>query len=66
MSFLDSLNNILGGYASNTSTNVNVGQVNEITPEQLRKRRNAQLIVSLIVVTVVIASIIYFSKSKTK
>ena len=62
MSFLDTIHSTLGGYASSTNQTNNVGQINEVTPEDMRKKRNKQLIISVIFVAVVIAAVIYLNK----
>lgn len=63
MSWLDTIHSSLEGYTTNTSTNLDVGQVNEVTPEQLRRRRNTQLVISILVIAT-IATLFYFSKPK--
>lgn len=65
MSWLDTIHGGLQGYATNTNENLDVGQVNEITPEQLRTRRNMQLIGSIVIIAA-IASLFYFSNPKKK
>ena len=63
MSWLDTIHGGLQGYATNTSTNLDVGQVNEVSPEQLRRRRNTQLIVSVVLIAT-IAALFYFNSPK--
>lgn len=65
MSWLDTIHAGLQGYAVNTNENLDVGQVNEITPEQLRTRRNMQLVGSIIIIAA-IASLFYFSNPQKK
>lgn len=65
MSWLDTIHGGLQGYATHTNENLDVGQVNEITPEQLRTRRNMQLIGSIVIIAA-IASLFYFSNPTKK
>jgi hypothetical protein len=63
MSVLDTIHGTLEGFATTTNTNVSVGEINEVTPEQLRRRRNIQLTVSIVLVAVIIG-LFYYSKTK--
>lgn len=65
MSWLDKVNSVLAGYATSTNENVSVGTINEVTPEQLKRKRNIQLIVSILIVATIVA-VFYFQKPVKK
>lgn len=67
MKFLDTINDTLGWYTDTAHAPGGVGNVNEITPEQMKRKRNNQLIISILILAVIISSIYYFTnKNKTK
>lgn len=66
MNILDTIHGTLGGYVNSTNQTNSVGQINEVTADDLRKKRNKQLIISVIFVAIVITAVIYFSKKSKK
>lgn len=62
MKFLTIINDTLGWYGGSTSGNI--GTVNEITPDQLRKKRNIQLIVGIVIISAIVATVYHLNKNK--
>lgn len=67
MGFLDSINDTLGWYVGSAHQPGGIGSVNLITPEELKRKRNRQLIISILIIAIIISTIYYFTnKNKPK
>jgi len=63
--FIDTLYMVSSlGYNNLASGNQDYGTVNELSEEDLRKRRNRQLIFSLIVIAVIVSGILIYKAKK--
>lgn len=65
---LDQIHEITQSVYATTNSTSSEGEatVNEVTLDDLKKRRNKQLIISLVFVAVIIGGIIIYKKSKIK
>lgn len=65
---LDQIHEITQSVYATTNSTSSKGEatVNEVTLDDLKKRRNKQLIISLVFVAVIIGGIIIYKKSKIK
>jgi cobalamin biosynthesis protein CobD/CbiB len=66
MPVLDTIHGTLEDVYNTSQPNIDYGQVNELSQEDLRKRRRNQLIVGIVLVAIVVTAIFLFKKSSKK
>ena len=66
MPLLGTIHGTLEDVYNTSQPNIDYGQVNELSQEDLRKRRRNQLIVGIVLVAIVVTAIFLFKKSSKK
>lgn len=66
MPLLDTIHDTLENVYNTSQPNIDYGTINEVSNEDLKKRRRNQLILGIVLVGIVVVAIFMFKKSNKK